>query len=73
MIMQQTEMDGKITSHSVFVMVLHTCEVTLDISGSPINFQWDPRNIQGNFTGMVLNPGSQDLEESSTLLHCCYN
>ena len=30
---------------------IHACQVTLDISGSPIGFQWAPGNIQGNLTG----------------------
>ena len=37
--------------------MFHTCQVTLDISVSPIDFQWADGNIQGNLKGMVFIPG----------------
>ena len=33
----------------------HTCQATLDISGSPIDFQCGSSNIQGNLTGMDVD------------------
>ena len=31
---------------------MHTCQVTLDVTGSPIDFNGAPGNIHGNLTGM---------------------
>ena len=43
----------------------HTWQVTLDISRSPIDFQWAPGNIQGNFTGMLIFNHNRSMVNSS--------
>ena len=39
---------------SMIDMLSHACQVTLGISGSPIENHLDPGNTQGNSTGMLL-------------------
>ena len=40
----------------MLVKSAHTCEISRDIFGSPIDFQCAPGNAQGNLTGMSTNP-----------------